>query len=79
VHTFCIRPNNRATPFGRGPCYGNYVQTECNRPDSRATLFGRNLNMVTLEAHYGKPVGQKTVWTLPREIRDRLDLGLLSL
>jgi phytoene/squalene synthetase len=57
-----------------------------NRLDSRATLFGRSLNMKTREARYGKLVAQKTVRTLyasirmpPREIRDRLDLGLLSI
>jgi hypothetical protein len=86
MHTFCIHPNDRATPSGRGPCYGNCVYTVCNRPDSRATPSGRGLNMETCEARYGKPVAQKTVrtlnalvWTPPREIRDKLDLGLLSL
>jgi hypothetical protein len=44
------------------------------------------LNMEMRGVHYGKSVAQKTVRklnasvrTLPREIRDRLDLGLLSL
>jgi hypothetical protein len=59
--------------------YENYVQTKCNRSESRATPSGRGLNMETHGASYGKPVAQKTVWTPPREIRDRLDLGLLSL
>jgi hypothetical protein len=31
------------------------------------------------EVRYGKLVAQKTIRTLPREIRDRLDLGLLGL
>jgi len=55
-------------------------------PDSRATPSVRNLDMVLREARYGKPVAQLSVRTLsatvlmpPREIRSRLDLGLLSL
>jgi hypothetical protein len=76
----------RATPFERGPYYGNYVQQKCNHPDSRATPFGRGLNMKTRGACYRKPVAQKTFRTLsatvqmlPREICFRLVLGLLSL
>jgi hypothetical protein len=67
-------------------CYGNCVQTMCNRLDSRATPSRRSLNKEMREACYGKPVAQKTiqilnasVQTLPREIKDTLDLGLLSL
>jgi hypothetical protein len=62
------------------------VQQSSNYPDSRATPSGRGLNMEMRGARYGKPVAQKTVRTLnafvrmpPREIRDRLNLGLLSL
>jgi hypothetical protein len=86
VHTLYIHPDDKATSSRRGPCYGNYVQTECNRPDSKATSSGRGLNMETHEARYRKPVAQKTVQTLnssiqmlPGEIRDRLNLGLLRL
>jgi hypothetical protein len=62
------------------------VQTICNRPDSRATPSERCFNMETREVHYGKAVAQFTVrmlyasiQTRPREISDRLVLGLLSL
>jgi hypothetical protein len=57
-------PDVKATPFGRGPCYDNYVQTKCNHPDSRATPSKLSLNMKTREARYGKSVAQKTVRTL---------------
>jgi len=70
----------RATPSGRGPFYGSYVQERCNRQ-----TLGQH-RQETCGARYGKLVAQKTVWKvnasvrmLPREIRDRLDLGLLSL
>jgi hypothetical protein len=62
------------------------VHALCIRLDDRATPSGCALNMEMLEARYGKPVAQKTVWTLnasvrmpPREFKDRLDSGLLSL
>jgi hypothetical protein len=62
------------------------MKKSCNHLDARATLSGRGLNMETRGARYGKPFVQKTVWMLnafvrtsPREIRDRLDLGLFSL
>jgi hypothetical protein len=68
------------------PYYGNYVRQKYNRPDATATLSGRVPDMVLCEAHYGKPVAQLSVWmvsacvrTPPREIKDRLILGLLSL
>jgi hypothetical protein len=35
--------------------------------------------MVLREARYGKPIAELFVWTPPREIYSRLDLGLLSL
>jgi hypothetical protein len=55
------------------------MHTLCIHPNDRVTLSGRGLNTKMREARYGKPVAQKTVRTLPREIRDRIDLGLLSL
>jgi hypothetical protein len=55
------------------------VKTSCNRLDFRAIPSERGLNMKTREARYGKEVAQLTVRTLPRKIKDRLDLGLLSL
>jgi hypothetical protein len=86
VEKNCNHLDVRATPFGRGPYYGSYVQQRCNRPDARATSFGRSLDMEMRKARYGKPIAQKTVQMLsasvripPREIRDRLYLGLLSL
>jgi hypothetical protein len=73
-------------PSGRSLYYGIYVQHKCNRPEARATLSGRSPDMVLCEAHYGKPVALLSVWkasacvrTPPREIRDILNLGLLSL
>jgi hypothetical protein len=62
------------------------MQTIGNCSNSRATPSGRGLNMETRETCYGKAVAQFTVWILyasvrtrPREIRDKLILGLLSL
>jgi len=82
----CILQDDRATPFGRGPYYGYYVQQKCNRPDARATLSGRGPDMVLRGTHYGKPVAQLSVQTLsvtvrtpPREICSKLVLGLLRL
>jgi hypothetical protein len=86
VEKNCNRLDVMAIASGRGPYYGSYVQQRCNRPDAKATSSRRGLNMGMREAHYGKPVAQKTVQTLnasvrmpPREFRNRLDLGLLSL
>jgi hypothetical protein len=66
--------------------YGHYIQTNCNCLDSRATPSEHGLNMKKRGVRYGKPVAQNTFWTLnasvralPREIRDRIDLGLFSL
>jgi hypothetical protein len=68
------------------PYYENYVQKMYNHPDARATPSGSSPDMVLHEARYGKPVAQLsvrtllvTIRTLPREIRSRLNLGLLSL
>jgi len=81
-----IRPDDRATPSG---CYPTSwirpdVKKNCNRPDVRATLSRRGLDMVLREARYGKPVAQLSVrtasacvWTLPRENRINVKLGLL--
>jgi hypothetical protein len=77
--TSCTCSGDRAIPSRRGPCYENYVKTECNHLDSRETPSGHGLNMEKREVRYGKLVAQKTIRTLPREIRDRLDLGLLGL
>jgi len=82
----CNRPDVRTTQSGRNHYYGIYVQQKCNRPNDRETPSGCDPDMVLREARYGKPVAQLSirmastcVWTPPREIRDRLDLGLLSL
>jgi len=76
----------RATPSGHGPYYGIYVQQKCNRSDAKATPSERGPIMVLREACYGKPIQQLSfrttsacIWTPPREIKDKLDLGLLSL
>jgi hypothetical protein len=68
------------------PYYGNYLQQKYNRPDARATPFGRDPHIVLRKARYGKPVAQLSIRTAsaciqtpPREIRYRLDLGLLIL
>jgi len=73
-------------PSRHSPYYDNYVQTSCNRLNSKATPSRSSLNKKTRDAHYGKVVAQLTVRILyasvqtpPREIRDRFDLGLLSL
>jgi len=62
------------------------VQQKCNHLDARATPSGCGPDMVLHEARYGKLVAQLSVrtasacvWTPPSEIRDRFDLGLLSL
>jgi hypothetical protein len=68
------------------PHFVIYVQQKCNRSNARATPFGHNPDMVLCEARYGKPVAQlsvrtlsATVWTPPREIRSKFNLGMLSL
>jgi len=68
------------------PYYGNYVQQKCNHPDVRATPSERGPDMVLRKVRYGKQVAHLFVqkasacfWTPPREIKDRLDLDLLSL
>jgi hypothetical protein len=78
--------NVRATLFGCGPYYDNYMQQSYNHPDDRVTPSGCDPNMETRGAHYGKPIAKFTVRTLlatvrmlPREIHFRLVLGLLSL
>jgi hypothetical protein len=62
------------------------MQQKCNRQDVKTTLSGHGPDIVLRKARYGKSVAQLSVWTLlatirtpPREIRCRLDLGLLSL
>jgi hypothetical protein len=79
VEKNCNRLDVRETPTARGLI----MEVTCSRV---ATQSGRGLNMKTRGACYGKPVAQKTVWMLntfvrksPREIRDMLYLGLLSL
>jgi len=61
------------------------MQQRCNRPDARATPSGLNLIQERFSTLYGKSVAQFTIRTTsayvqtpPREIRDRLDLGLLK-
>jgi hypothetical protein len=80
------RPDIRETLSRRDPYYDIYLQQKCNHPDARATTSRRGLDMVLHEARYGKSVAQLSVrtasayiWTPPREIKDRLYLGLLSL
>jgi hypothetical protein len=87
LHAYTLHPSGRQGNTVRTrSCYGNYVQTKCNRPDSWATPSGSNLNMEMHGVRYGKPIAQKTIrmlnasiWSHPREIRDKLVLGLLSL
>jgi len=86
VEKNCNCSDVRATSSERNPYYGSYVQQRCNRLDTRATPSECNLDMEKPGTCYEKLVAQKTVRTLydsvqmpPREYKDRLDLGLLSL
>jgi hypothetical protein len=87
LHAYILHPSGRQgnTVWTRSLLW-NYLQIECNRPNSRATPFGHGLNMEIREVRYEKQVAQLTVQTLNasilmplREIKDRLNLGLLSL
>jgi hypothetical protein len=46
VEKNCNRLDDRATPSGRGPYYGIYVQQKCNHLDARATASGQQGNTV---------------------------------
>jgi hypothetical protein len=63
-----------------------HMQQKCNHLDARVTQSRSGPDMVLHDERYGKPVAQLSVPTAsacirtpPREIRDRFDLGLLSL
>jgi hypothetical protein len=47
--------NDKATPSGRGSCYGNYVQTKCNRLDSRAALIWKRMKHVMESRLHRRP------------------------
>jgi len=55
------RPNDKATPSGHNPYYGNCIQQKCNRPDAMATSSRRGPNMVLHGARYGKSIAQLSV------------------
>jgi len=85
MHTLCIRLDVRATPSGLGPvmaitCRQNATVRTLGLHRPEATLIWKCME------RYGKPIAQKTIrmlnasiWSHPREIRDKLVLGLLSL
>jgi hypothetical protein len=84
VEKNCNCSDVRATPSGRSPYYGNYLQQKCNRPNARATPSGRGPNIELRGARYGKSIAQFSVWTLSatvrtplRENRINVNLGLL--
>jgi hypothetical protein len=83
VEKNCNRSDVRATPSGRDPYYGNFVQQKCNRPVARATPSGQGPDMESRRARYGKPVEQLSVQMasayvqMPlRENRISVNLGL---